>query len=108
MYRSVLAQASRTVEQVKRAIAGDLESPGQLEQIAAARSYNKEIIVIASNQAGAKLAFNLILSLQAQGISHYIWLTDDPTYCKALHYSPLQVACATTSYLAVCQCWHSC
>jgi hypothetical protein len=78
-----------------------LESPEQLEQLAAARSHNKEIIVIASNAAGARLAFNLILSLQAQGIAHYIWLTDDPIYCKALFFSPLRVACAWSSYLAV-------
>ena len=87
--------------QVQDAMAGDLETPGQLEKLAAARSHNKEIIVIASNGAGAKLAFNLVLSLQAQGIAHYIWLTDDPTYCKALFFSPLRVACAWSSYLAV-------
>jgi hypothetical protein len=82
-------------------MAGDLETPGQLERLAAARSRNKEIIVIASNAAGARLAFNLVLSLQAQGIAHYVWLTDDPTYCKALHFSPARVACAWSSYLSV-------
>lgn len=87
--------------QVQDAIAGDLEDPAQLEAIAKARSYNKEIIVIASNAAGAKITFNLLLSLQAQGISHVVWLTDDPTYCKALFYSPLRVACAHTTYLRV-------
>jgi hypothetical protein len=87
--------------QVRDAIAGDLELPGQLERLAAARSHNKEIIIVASNAAGARLAFNLVLSLQAQGIAHYIWLTDDPTFCKALHFSPLRVACAWSSYLAV-------
>ena len=87
--------------QVRDAMAGDLEAPGQLAALAAARSHNKEIIVIASNAAGARLAFNLVLSLQAQGIAHYIWLTDDPTYCKALYFGPLRVACAWSSYLSV-------
>lgn len=87
--------------QVEDAMAGDLEAPGQLAALAAARSHNKELIVIASNAAGARLAFNLVLSLQAQGIAHYIWLTDDPTYCKALYFGPLRVACAWSSYLSV-------
>ena len=87
--------------QVKDAMGGDLEEPGELEALAKARSYKKEIIVIASNLAGAKLAFNLVLALQAQGIAHYIWLTDDPTFCKALYYSHLRVACAWSSYLLV-------
>jgi len=82
-------------------MAGDLEDPGQLAALAAARAHNREIIVIASNQAGARLAMNLILSLQAQGIANYIWLTDDPTYCKALFHSPLRVACGWSSYLSV-------
>ncbi|NJR42045.1 MAG: hypothetical protein HC767_04705 [Akkermansiaceae bacterium] len=78
-----------------------MEDPAQLEAIAKARSYKKEIIIVASNGAGAKITFNLLLSLQSQGISHVVWLTDDPTYCKALHYSPMRVACAHTSYLQV-------
>jgi hypothetical protein len=82
-------------------MAGDLERPGQLEQLVARRSHNKEIILITSNSSGARLAFNLLLSLHAQGIYHYIWITDDPMLCKALYYGPLRVACGWTSYLAV-------
>jgi hypothetical protein len=88
--------------QVQDTIAGDLEDQSQLEAMAKARSYKKEIIIIASNAAGAKISFNLLLSLQAQGISHVVWLTDDATFCKALYYSPMRVACAHTSYLQVC------
>lgn len=87
--------------QVSDVMAGDLEQPGQLEKLAAARAHGKEIILIASNAAGAKLAFNLLLSLEAQGLSNYVWLTDDPTYCHALFYGPLRVACAWSSYLSV-------
>jgi len=97
----------RSYCRVPDAVFGDLEQPGELEALAASRAFNGELIILASNLAGTALGLNLVLSLQAQGISHVIWLTDDPAHCAALHLSPARVTCAHTTFM-VSLFWSAC
>jgi hypothetical protein len=85
--------------QLQDVMAGDLESPGQLERVANLRSWNKEIIFTSVNAVGTKLAINWVLSLRAQGIDHVFVITDSPAHCKAMFYSDARISCGWTSFL---------
>lgn len=51
---------------------GDLEMPGELKRAAAARSFNGEIILTYGNEAGTAWIANLVFSLRAVGIEHFL------------------------------------
>merc|ERR1711938_302055 len=62
---------------------GDLEAAGELRRAAAARSYRGELILTYGNEAGTAWIANLVFSLRAAGIEHYLVIVMSDAHCKA-------------------------
>ncbi|KAL3933954.1 MAG: hypothetical protein SGPRY_000049 [Prymnesium sp.] len=77
---------------------GDLEKPGELGRAVAARQYNDELILTYGNEAGTAWIANLVFSLRAAGIDHYLVIVMNEQHCKALSRPPWMISCAWSSW----------
>ncbi|KAL1528693.1 hypothetical protein AB1Y20_010029 [Prymnesium parvum] len=77
---------------------GDLEQPGELARAAAARQFNGELILTYGNEAGTAWIANLVFSLRAAGIDHYLVVVMSDEHCKALSRPPWMISCAWSSW----------
>jgi hypothetical protein len=77
---------------------GDLEQPGELARAALNRSYNGELILTYGNEAGTAWIANLVFSLRAAGIEHFLVIVMSAAHCRALMQPPWRISCAWSSW----------
>jgi len=77
---------------------GDLEMAGELRKAAAARSYRGEIIITYGNEAGSAWIANLVFSLRAVGIEHFLVVVMSDNHCRALMRPPWLISCAYSTW----------
>ena len=75
--------AYRSLGRLKHYRGGDLEQPGELRKAVEARSYNGELILTYGNEVGTAWIANLVFSLRASGIEHYLVIVMSDAHCKA-------------------------
>eukprot|EP00854_Cymbomonas_tetramitiformis_P001350 gene1351-1951_t len=62
----------------------DLEERGGLARAAAARSFQREIILLTTNEKQAHLAVNMVANLRLLGIEHFLLLASNAELCHDL------------------------
>ena len=90
--------AYRSLGKLKHYRGGDLEQPGELKKAVEARSYNGELILTYGNEVGTAWIANLVFSLRASGIEHYLVIVMSDAHCKALSRPPWMISCAWSSW----------
>jgi len=92
------ASRYRSLGKVAHYRGGDLEEPGELRRAASARSYRGELILTYGNEAGTAWIANLVFSLRAAGIEHYLVIVMSDEHCRALSRPPWMISCAWSSW----------
>ncbi|XRB06590.1 nucleotide-diphospho-sugar transferase [Pycnococcus provasolii] len=77
----------------------DLEEPGALEEVAAARAFNKELIMTIFNPDGSVMGLNLLANLAGLNMAHYFIIGNTKELCEEFAAFDASIACAWTSYL---------
>jgi hypothetical protein len=90
--------AYRSLGKLKHYRGGDLEQPGELKKAVEARSHNGELILTYGNEVGTAWIANLVFSLRASGIEHYLVIVMSDAHCKALSRPPWMISCAWSSW----------
>ncbi|KAK3276617.1 hypothetical protein CYMTET_15323, partial [Cymbomonas tetramitiformis] len=62
----------RSVGKLERMMGGDLEDPAVMAQVVRTRSFNCEIIILATNEGGTLMSANSVFNFRRVGIEHYI------------------------------------